>query len=244
MTIEYTKVGQGSGPTARRAGRPQQVFLRGDEVRTFPVSLRATGQTTGNGLVGDDGEVSLFTELEGVAVPYNEWTDTGWEYEQIAPGAFAKSLRENDLPLLLWHDNQTWPIGASAEWTETDAGLVGRWSLDTSAEAQRGADLADKGMLAGMSIGFVPSRREGANEWVDVESGEPLEADDFWNPNAGVIRKEARLVEVSLTPTPAYAGAQVALVRSARRGDEKARRRRADEVAGWRRYLESVKRSA
>jgi len=238
--------------TAARA--PQLVSLRGDEVRTFPaLHLRATRADDGDDGDGDGGDggdgggssSGRFTELEGMAVPYNTWTDTGWEYEQFAPGAFAKSISENPrLPLLLWHDNRTWPVGASREWDERDDGLWGApWELDESEEAQRGADLADKGMLTGMSIGFVPSRRDEANEWVNVETGEPLDEDDWWNPMAGVIRHEARLVEVSLTPTPAYAGAQVALVRSAERHQTRQRRRGAEEIAGWRRYLEGIRRA-
>lgn len=222
---------------------PATVTLKGDEVRTYPATqLRATRA----GGDADDVESGLFTQLDGRAVPYGEWIDTGWNYEQMAPGVFAKSIKENpQLPLLLFHDNRTWPIGGAREWTETDGGLDGLWDIDDSVEAQRGADLADKRMLTGMSVGFIPSRRKGAEEWVDVETGEPLEGDERWmNPNAGVIVKEARLVETSLTPTPAYAGAQVSLVRSASRHDARARRRRAEEIAEWRRYLQTIRRAS
>ena len=59
-----------------------------------------------------------------------------------------------------------------------------------------------------------------------------------------VERTEARLLEVSLTPTQAYAGAKVALVRSREphvNGSAPSRRRSA-EVDALRRYLEKIKR--
>ena len=53
-------------------------------------------------------------------------------------------------------------------------------------------------------------------------------------------RQESRLLEVSLTPTPAFAGAQVSLVRS--RDQRKASQRRSDELRAWKAYRESIRR--
>lgn len=212
------------------------VSLAGDEVRTYAsLQLRATAAEDGG----------LFTRLTGLAVPYDSWTEIGWFSEQFARGAFRKSIREasSRLPLLLWHDNRTFPIGVSRSWTETDEGLVGEWDIDDSENAQEGARLADKGMLTGMSVGFALVNREGANEWIDMDTGEPPKDGDLWRvENLGVIRKEARLLEVSLTPTPAYAGAQVALVRSSapRSGDNGPRR--SAELEHWHRQLEGLRR--
>ena len=205
------------------------VTLRAPEVRT----MSAVGLQLRDAGVSASGRY-----LEGRAVPYGEWTNIGWFMESMAAGVFERSIKEaaKGLPLLLWHDNRTWPVGVSEQWTEAAGGLDGVWKLDGGIEAERAADLADKGMLTGLSVGFVPIRSEW--EFVDWED---------WDPDLGpehmdnVTRLEGRLLEVSLTPTPAFAGAQVSLVRT--REAKKVREgRTAPGVAAWRDYLESVKR--
>lgn len=200
--------------------------LRAPEVRTFPVLEFREANVTESGRF-----------LEGRAVPYNTWADIGWFQEQHAPGSFARSITEaaKGLPLLLWHNNQTFPIGVSEQWDDNAEALDGVWRLDSSEEAERGADLAEKGMLTGMSIGFAPIR----SEW---------EYTDDWDPDLGpehqdrVTRHESRLLEVSLTPTPAFAGAQVSLVRS--RSHRRTEERKRTEFAAWQQYRESIRRPA
>lgn len=163
-----------------------------------------------------------FTRLKGRALPYSEDADIGWFLEQFAPGSLAKSIQEaaRDLPLLLWHDNRSWPIGAADEWEDGKAGLDGIWRLDQSEPAQRAAQLVDDGMLTGMSIGFQPIR----SAWTYVED---------WNPDLGpshkdrVVRQEARLIETSLVPTGAYVGAQTSWVRTGERPIKRESDRRA-----------------
>lgn len=140
--------------------------------------------------------------LEGRAVPYGVWQDVGWYMEKIRAGAFKKSIREaaRRLPLLLFHDSRSFPVGVSEKWIESDDGLDVVWKLDSSERAQEAARLAREGMLTGLSVGFVG-----------------IQAERTYDEDAGISyveRIEARLMEVSLTPTPAYAGAKVALVRS------------------------------
>jgi hypothetical protein len=153
-----------------------------------------------------------YSYLEGRAVPYGEYADIGLYLEQHAPESFKRSTAGGTgkrLPLLLFHDNRSFPIGHAESWTH-DGGLSGVWRLNESAEAQRAARAADDGDLLGLSVGFMPIR----SEW------DFLEWDD-WNPALGpehkdkVTRTESRLLEVSLTPTPAFAGAAVADVRTA-----------------------------
>lgn len=205
----------------------ETVALRAPEVRT----MSALGLQLRD--VQADGRFLL-----GRAVPYNTWTSIGWFAEQFTPGAFAQSIKQasNGLPLLMWHDNRTWPIGVSDKWDDIPEGLDGVWKLDTSEEAERAADLAEKKMLTGLSVGFAPIRSTW--EMVDWED---------WDPDLGidhmdkVTREEARLLEVSLTPTPAYAGAQVSLVRT--REAKKVREGRASaELQAWQNYLASVTR--
>lgn len=207
------------------------VTLRAPEVRTFAaLEFRETDTT-------EDGHY-----LEGRAVPYNRWADIGWFRECFVPGAFAKSIREaaKKLPLLLWHDNRTFPIGISHEWRDNDEGLDVVWRLDVDdPRAVEAARKARDGLLTGLSIGFAPIERWGKNargEQVDLNN--LIELDDMGV--ASITRKEARLLEVSLTPTPAYAGAQVQLVRS--RAPHQGGRRRSAETDAWRDYLSRITR--
>jgi HK97 family phage prohead protease len=176
------------------------------------------------------------TMMAGRAVPYGEKANVGWYLEEMAQSVFARSIKgaAAALPLLLWHNNETFPVGKATSWKEAADGLQGVWTLDDSEEAQRAARLARDGFLTGLSVGFVPLQ----SEWTYA---------DDWNPDAGpehmdsVTRQEARLVEVSLTPTPAYAGAGVTLVRSKER-PQHARRSNGGgrEIQEWRDYLTSL----
>ncbi len=172
--------------------------------------------------------------IQATAVPYNTPADVGWYVEEHVPGSFAKSIKEAAaaLPLLMFHDNRTWPIGAADEWDDNGTALVGTWRLDGSEEAQRAGQLARDGILNFMSIGFMPIR----SEWELV---------DDWNPDKGpefkdhVRRLESRLLETSMVPTPAFKDAAVKWVRS---GDSPRRRdagRR--ELAEWRREIDALK---
>lgn len=211
----------------------EMVTLRAPEVRTFPtLEFRDVDAT-------ESGEF-----LEGRAVPYNRWADIGWFRERFLPGSFTKSIREaaRKLPLLLWHDNRTFPIGVSHEWRDNEAGLDVVWKLDTEdPRAVQAARQAREGMLTGLSIGFAPIEKLGKNargETVDLNN--VLDIDDMGLMS--ITRKEARLLEVSLTPTPAYAGAQVSLVRSRslHQGAASGRRRSA-ELDAWQRYLQQIR---
>lgn len=151
-----------------------------------------------------------YSMLKGLAVPYDEFTNIGWFLEAFARGSLGKSIQEagRDLPLNIFHENRMWPIGAADEWNERTNGLEGVWRLDESEMAQNAARLADKGMLTGLSIEFVPIR----SEWEEA---------DVWDPSAGpdfmdrVTRVEARLLATGLVQSPAYVSAGVELVRSA-----------------------------
>jgi len=205
------------------------VCLRAPEVRTFPaLEFREV----------DGSESGRF--LEGRAVPYDRWADIGWFRERFMPGSFAKSIREaaRQLPLLLWHDNRSMPIGVTHEWRDNDAGLDVVWRLDVDdPRAVEAARKAREGMLTGLSIGFAPIeklQKDGRGRAFDANN--EVDIDDLGVMS--ITRREARLLEVSLTPTPAYAGAKVSLVRS--RTGQPGQRRRSAEIDAWRRYLESI----
>lgn len=149
-----------------------------------------------------------YSTLEGRAVPFGEHADLRWFLEAHDSASMKKTTAgaAKQAPLLLFHNNAALPIGHAEEWKNNTDGLDGRWRLNATREAQEAAALADAGDLRGMSIGFIPIR----SRWEFV---------DEWDPDAGpdhmdrVTRLESRLVEVSVTPTPAYVGAQITAIR-------------------------------
>lgn len=173
--------------------------------------------------------------LEGRAVPFETWADVGWFVEQHDKESMRQTTETHNgtgkrLPLMLFHDNQRFPVGSSEAWTNKEDGLYGVWRLAQTAEAQQAAMLAESGDLGWLSIGFQPIR----SAWEYV---------DDWNPDLGpehkdrVTRLESRLLEVSLTPTPAFADAEVLMVRTV----ERQRPRGENKVDTWRRELERIR---
>jgi HK97 family phage prohead protease len=174
--------------------------------------------------------------LEGRAVPFETWADCGWFLEQHLRGSLDQTTKAGSgqrLPLLLFHNNRSFPIGSAESWDHRDDGLHGVWRLNELPEAQQAASLAETGDLGYLSIGFQPVK----SNWEYV---------DDWNPDLGpdhkdrVTRQESRLLEVSLTPTPAFTDAEVTMVRSA----ERQRPRGENKVDIWRRELARIKSSA
>jgi len=173
--------------------------------------------------------------LEGRAVPYDTWADVSWFREQHRYGSFKRSTLNGrtavKLPLLLFHDNQSWPIGHAESWSHPDDGLHGVWQLDDSADAQRAARMAEDGHLTGLSVGFTDAA---APVWEFPDDFDPMGGPD---QRARVTRVESRLVEVSLTPTPAFVDAGVTLVRTrARQPAPKVR-----DVERWRAIAEELR---
>jgi len=145
-----------------------------------------------------------FTSITGPVVPYSAgYTDVGWFLERFERGAFTASLvKRPDVPLLLWHDNRSFPIGVGEDWDDRADGLHGRFRLAMSAVAQVAASHIRDGFMDGMSVGFGPVRAS----WSYAADYNPDLGPDFMDK---VTRHEARLHEVSLTPTPAYTDARV-----------------------------------
>jgi len=210
----------------------QAPLHRPEEQRIQPTHVQLRVETT-------EGQSGRLNWLEGTAVPYNRDADIGFFVEQFAPGSLAKSIKEaaRSLPLHLFHDSASFPIGVADSWHDGDEVLDGVWRLDDSDLAQRAARMAQqdeegRAALGYMSIRFAPIR----SDWTYV---------DDYNPDLGprfkdhVIRTEARLLEVSLVSTPAYVDARVSFVRTGERaiGREASGR----VVKGWREYLERVK---
>lgn len=165
--------------------------------------------------------------LEGRAVPYNTPANLGWFTELMEAGVFAKSIREaaNGLPLLLFHDAGSIDahIGKADRWRDESDGLHGVWRLAQEDNAQRAAAMVADGRLGYLSVGFQP-----------IRSTTQFDDDD----NVTIIRHEARLLEVSLVSTPAYAAATATKVRTAETSlhEDIAGRR----IKGWRQYLDRI----
>lgn len=143
--------------------------------------------------------------MVGLAAPYDTPIPVRSDYiEILSPGCFKKSIKEaaRGLPLHAFHDTDTWPVGVSTRWEETSDGLVGHWRFADTEQGEHAWKAAQSGIVSGLSVGFQPI----VNEIADCGS-------DTAPPV--VIRKEARLFEVSIVSAPAYPSAQIMMVRTA-----------------------------
>jgi HK97 family phage prohead protease len=174
--------------------------------------------------------------LEGLAVPYDTWADVGWFLESHRAGSFKRSTNGRSgkgLPLLLFHDNRSWPIGHAERWDHDTTGMRGVWKLNDGTDAQTAARMAELGDLVGLSVGF---QDVATPEWSFPDELDPF-GDLGPDHKARCTRIESRLVEVSMTPTPAFADAGVTMVRT------RARRPTPPplEVDHWRAELETLR---
>lgn len=143
--------------------------------------------------------------LSGRLVPYGVWAPIGGRFEeQMAPGVFNQSIKQaaRALPLLMTHDHQSIPIGKAVEWDDRADGLHGRWVMADTPEARNAHAMADGEFLTGLSVGFAPNAKQ--DEW---EMHDPPEL-------CRVTRRNARLLEASLVPCPAWPEAVITHTRS------------------------------
>lgn len=151
--------------------------------------------------------------LEGVAAPFDQPTeihDAGGSFvESIAPGAFAKTIREraDKIKVFVGHDTRSLPVGRAVRLTEERTGLYAALQLSDTQTGREVATLARDGVVTGLSIGFEAMR----DEWSNRRSERRL--------------LEVRLLEISVVTWPAYANAQVDSVRSSFSSLAVARRR-------------------
>ena len=122
-------------------------------------------------------------------------------YEEIAPGAFTKTLSEGDARMLIDHDSYYVVSRSSAgtlSLSEDEHGLAVDSALDPELSYVRDltANLRN-GNVSGMSFGFYVIKDEWNSEDVEIEGADPVQVD------VRVIR-EVRLIEVSAVTFPAY----------------------------------------
>ncbi|MEI7027149.1 HK97 family phage prohead protease [Paenibacillus sp. y28] len=132
--------------------------------------------------------------LEGYFVVYNSETELwpGW-FEEIAPGAFAESLRNKDIVALDNHDTRI-VLGSTGsntlELRSDDKGLWGKVTIDLEdPNAKSAYRKVQTGKVRGCSFGFYPTHEE------RIDRGD------------GAVKwrvLEAELLEVSTTAFPAY----------------------------------------
>jgi HK97 family phage prohead protease len=136
--------------------------------------------------------------IEGLIVPYGQ-SANGFRFERGSI-TWADVSR---VKLLLGHDaNQA--IGVATELSDTARGIRGRFRVARGVEGDRALELAEDGVLDGLSVG------------VDFV----FENDTVPDPKfkMGRLVQRGTLMETSLTPMPAYSDARVTRVAASRNG--------------------------
>lgn len=209
--------------TAERKSPP-----RDDVCRSVPFTLTREGE--------DDG-----LTFEGYGAVFNSPTRIdSWEGtfdEQIAPGAFRKSLRERTPKFQFDHGHHTLigsvPIGVIEDIREDDSGLFVQARLGQHFLIDLIREAISTGAIDGMSFRFSVVR----DEWRDAEGKivKPEDVEDaLWTGSRGVLLrtlKEVKIAEVGPVVWPAYADttasvrSQVVEIDSARLNEPEQRRK-------------------
>lgn len=167
-----------------------------------------------------DGEEQRFA---GYAAVFNSRTAIGnplkWGfYEEIAPGAFTKTLSEGDARMLIDHDSYyvvsrmsagTLTLSEDKHGLSVDSALDGELSYVRDLQAN-----LRNGNITGMSFGFYVIKDDWATEEIEIDGADPAEVD------VRTIR-EARLIEVSAVTFPAYPETEAELKAVARALDHR-----------------------
>lgn len=140
---------------------------------------------------GEDGDEPL---ISGYGAVFNEWAEIipGVLREQIAPGAFRRAIKQDDVRALVNHD-PNYVLGRNTAGTlnlrEDKHGLAveitppdTQWARDFMVSMKRGD-------ISQMSFGFRPSK------WTEERGGDDLLA---------ITLREVRLFDVSVVTFPAY----------------------------------------
>lgn len=169
------------------------VAVDSDECRTLlcPVELRAQG---------DEGSV-----LEGYAAVFNEWTQVGpkaWGFmERVAPGAFAQTIREDDI-LATFNHNFDQMLGRTSSSTlQLSEDTKGLRAVITPPDTSVGRDVVTvikRGDVKGMSFMF----RVRKDLWEDDPDNEEM-------PRRTLL--DVRLIEAGPVSLPAYPQTTIAV---------------------------------
>jgi uncharacterized protein len=159
------------------------------EMVTFGVELRA----------GDDGGDGR--TLTGLAIPYGEVTlysghPAAAGGERFARGSLKRTIahRKGRLPKLFRNHAHDVAIGVAIDMRDADEGVFASWRIADTPAGNAALQEFREGVLDSLSVGFRAIRETMVDGVREI--------------------REAHLLEVSLVPMPAYAGAQVLSVRS------------------------------
>ncbi|MEV3946980.1 HK97 family phage prohead protease [Streptomyces halstedii] len=170
--------------------------MTGAETRRLSLADAGVQVRADEGAARFSGYASVFNSRTAIGNPLR-W---GF-YEEIAPGAFTKTLTEGDARMLIDHDSY-YVVSRSSAGTlvlaEDEHGLAVDSALDPELSYVRDltANLRN-GNVSGMSFGFYVIKDEWNQEDVEIEGADPVQVD------VRVIR-EVRLIEVSAVTFPAY----------------------------------------
>ncbi len=217
----------------RRSSLPTDEERRGITLAAAGCEIRADDAGTERFF----GHAAVFDQRTAIGNPLR-W---GF-YEEVAPGAFTKTIAEGDARMLIDHDSYYVVSRVSAGTLDLAAdkiGLAVDSALDTELTYVNDlkANLRNKN-VTGMSFGFYVVKDEWFTETVETSDGQTAEVE---------VRRilEVRLIEVSSCTFPAYEQTDAGLratVRTAlrRRGDADAIRRRTQYLPELAELLDEV----
>src|SRR5450631_521032 len=170
-----------------RTGLLQDVELRKD----------ASGAT-----IGFAGHAAVFDQRTSIGNPLS-W---GF-YEQIAPGAFTKTIQEADVRFLIDHDPSLLLArtkSGTLRLSEDKLGLAADADLAPTSYGRDLAVLLERGDVSQMSFGFQVVKDDWTVEQVETNDGNSVDVE------VRTIR-EAKLFDVSVVTFPAYEGTDAQL---------------------------------
>ena len=171
-----------------------------------PLSEERRGLTLADAKSEIRSVASMPPRFHGYASVFNVRTSIGnplrWGfYEEIANGAFTKTLTEGDARMLIDHDSYyivSRKSAGSLLLSEDSVGLVTDSALDENLSYVRDLKVnLTNGNITGMSFGFRVIKDEWFTETVSTSDGNNAEVDVR-------IIKEVKLIEVSAVTFPAY----------------------------------------
>jgi len=163
---------------------PKQDDIERRDLLTVDVALRVDSDS---GAPTVEGYAAVFDSLSEVLF---EW-DSGRFREKVAPGAFTKTIREQNIPLLVEHANLPLATTGAGTLQLAEDGMGLRFSSvlePTDPDVQRLIPKMRRGDMNKCSFGFIPIRQA----W-----------DDKAKPRLRTIQ-EAKLVDISIVARPAY----------------------------------------
>jgi HK97 family phage prohead protease len=195
--------------TMKMKTRPEATELRLRLFSDADFTLRAAADEDGDPVF--TGHAAVFNVRTAIGNPL-----TWGFYEEVAPGAFSKTLQEGDARFLVDHDTSLLMARVSADdlrLAEDKVGLAVDADLDTELSYVRDfVRNLEKRRITGMSFGFRVVKDDWTSETVSTSDGQEADVE------VRTIR-EVELFEVSAVTFPAYEETDAALRALQRRDD-------------------------